>query len=133
MYVHFLYGEILQANTSTLRTIVDYIRDYMPDMVDYFIRQFIDIQVLLSIVNLVSMSHSLSADRKSEIFSDNNAKIIKKILLYTDSRKLLTYIYILKAIVKSLGYYLREQDHVIEIILYLVVLLLEIVQVSHTK
>lgn len=40
VYVHFLWGEMLKADANRLRIIVEHIRDYMNNKVEYFMGVF---------------------------------------------------------------------------------------------
>lgn len=37
MYIHFLWGELLNADANKLRIIIEHIRDYMNQKVGFFV------------------------------------------------------------------------------------------------
>lgn len=86
MYIHFLWGELLKADSNKLRIIIEHIRDYMNHKVGFFMEIFF---------------RELTLGIKDQ-------EKLKNVLATMDSRKLLTFIYIFKSIVKVLRNYVRD-------------------------
>ena len=49
IYVHFLFGELLKGNEAKLKKILEYIRDYMGEMIPYFFELLINRSLLSNI------------------------------------------------------------------------------------
>ena len=49
IYVHFLFGELLKGNEAKLKKILEYIRDYMGEMIPYFFELLINRSLLSKI------------------------------------------------------------------------------------
>lgn len=85
IYIHFLWGEMLRADANRLRILIEHIRDYMNHKVEYFMLIFFQ-ELTLGV---------------------SECNELKNIYSGMDSRKLLTYMYILKTIIKTLKNYVR--------------------------
>jgi hypothetical protein len=42
LYIHFLWGQLLKADVNRLRVIIEYIRDYMTNKIDYFMQIYLN-------------------------------------------------------------------------------------------
>ena len=85
MYVHFLFGEMLKANASKLRTLLEYIRDYLPEVVPYFFTLLINGSLLSGALELYTPENIEHLPQQDQL--------VQGLFRHLDSRKLLTYFY----------------------------------------